>query len=320
MNKNNLLKIVFFGTPDFAVKILETMKANNLTPTLIITAPDKQSGRGLKLTPPAVKVWAIENGVAFLQPPTLRDENLTLQIDTLHPDIFVVASYGKIIPTALLAVPTKGALNVHPSLLPKYRGASPIHGAILAGERRTGATIILLDAEMDHGPILAQQELDENIDQMNFVELEGKLAELGGALLVKTIFQLVGGEIISCEQDHTSATYTKKITKEDGHINWQDSAQIIKRRVLALNPWPGTFTFWRRGGKLTRLIMIHGQVVADEGHNFAPGTVFEWGDKMAVRTGEGSFIVENIKPEGKKETTSQELLRGSKDILGAILE
>ncbi len=286
MKKENM-KFVFFGTGDFAVKILDILYQNNFAPALIATTPDKPKGRKMILTPPPVKIWAQEHKIK-----TITDYALLVTDYSL----FIVADYGKIIPKNILDIPEYGAINIHPSLLPKYRGPSPIQSFILSGEEKTGVTIILLDEEMDHGPILATRELGISnskflISKIYYKELEKELAELGGELLVETIPDWIAGKIKPIPQDHGKATYTKKITKKDGEINLNESPEIIERKIRAFTPWPGAYFFI--GGK--RIIITEAEI-----------------DKN------GALKIKQVKPEGKKEMSFKDFLRGNRDIADQI--
>lgn len=246
------MNFAFFGTDEFSVKVLNTLKNKGLIPSLIITVPDKPQGRKMVMTPPLAKLWGEENGIKIIQPASLRGTPTTLWAASqgssakLSWDFFLVASYGKIIPQEILDIPTHGTLNIHPSLLPKYRGPSPLETTILNGDNETGVTIIKLDAEMDHGPILAQEILtlcpeQDNLPIYNFEELRDKTAELGTQLLIKILPDYLKSKIKPREQDHLQVTYTKKFTKEDGELNLQNTNLNNYRKILALNPWPGTY-------------------------------------------------------------------------------
>jgi len=273
------MKYVFFGTSEFSVTILEILYQNNFIPDLIITTPDRPKGRGLKLKPNPVKIWAQKNNIKFIEP-----EKLTRYVlPVTHYDLFIIAAYGKIIPKEILEIPEGGTLNVHPSLLPKFRGPSPIQSFILSGEKETGVTIILADEKVDHGPIIAKSEIF-NAESETYKELEEKLARLGGNLLVEVLPKFLNGEIKPQEQNHSEATFTKKITKEDGLIDLEkDPPELIERKIRALNPWPGVYTFIN--GK--RLIIT-----------------------KAKLTDSGLKIL-YIKPEGKKEINLKDYLRGN---------
>lgn len=236
MNKQ---KLAFFGTPNFSVIVLNELKKKGIVPEIIVTAPDKPQGRGLKLTPPPVKIWAEENSIEYIQPEKLDDRFLERVKDF---NLFIVSAYGKILKKEVLDIPKYGTLNIHPSLLPKFRGASPIEGAILEGERETGVSIMLLDTEMDHGPILAQEKITLNGTEKS-PNLEKTLAIIGGKLLAKTIPGWTKGEIKEVEQNHSIATYTKKITKDDGLIDPDGNGEINWKKFRAFYGWPGIYFF-----------------------------------------------------------------------------
>ena len=246
----NKLRIAFFGTPQFAVTILDELKIAGIVPDVIVTAPDAPQGRGLTLTAPPVKVWAQKNGVAVLQPETLKQSGKdNLQIASLFDqtwDLFIVAAYGKIIPENILELPKHKTLNVHPSLLPKLRGSSPIESAILNNQRETGVTIMRLDAEMDHGPIVAQEKIEaEKTVAWPIPEpkLEDILAHAGGALLAKIIPDWIAGKIAEKPQDHSRATYCQKITKADGLIDLSANPYKNYLKICAYSGWPGSYFF-----------------------------------------------------------------------------
>ncbi len=273
-------KIVFFGTPEFSVKILEALYENNLAPIFIITAPDKPRGRKMTLTPSPVKEWALKH-------------NITVEYDfknlkSANAGLFIVASFGKILAKEILEIPKFGAINVHPSLLPKLRGASPIQTAILSGEKETGVTIMLMNEKMDEGPILAQRELEFPISNFQFPKLEKELARLGSELLVETIPKWMNGEIKPQPQDNNRATYTKIITKKDGEINWNEPPENILRKIRAFTPRPGAYTF--ANGK--RIII----------------TEAELDEKNALK-------IKRVKPEGKNEMSFEDYLRGNPNFL-----
>ncbi len=233
------LNFAFLGTDQFSVKVLETLKNRGLIPSLVITVPDKPQGRKMILTPPPTKIWAEENDVKIIQPVSLKTFD-PKKLEAKSYQLFIVASYGKIIPQAILDIPTHGTLNIHPSLLPKYRGPSPLETAILNGDEETGVAIMLVDAEMDHGPIIAEKKIELK-DKYNFENLRDKLAVLGAELLAQVIPDYLDKKIVPKEQDHDQATYTKKFIKEDGQLGLQDLPLSNSRKILALNPWPGTY-------------------------------------------------------------------------------
>ncbi|PIR70433.1 MAG: methionyl-tRNA formyltransferase [Candidatus Niyogibacteria bacterium CG10_big_fil_rev_8_21_14_0_10_42_19] len=318
-NKTLPANIIFFGTSEFAIPVLEELLKNNIQPVLVVTTPDKPSGRGKKLTPSFVKIYCSSHKLALITPDDLKSEEILNTLKKTDPDIFVIASYGKIIPSSLLQIPKKGTLNVHPSLLPKYRGPSPIQSAIMSGDTITGVTIMLTDEQMDHGPILKKAEYKIG-PKTTTKYLKKNLAELGGRILVETIQDRLEENTKPKEQDHASATFTKKISKKDGHLNWSGDADIIEKKIRALNPWPGTYCFWETNGKQTRLIITEAEVADYDHHDRAPGTVFKTEGEIGVVTGKNAIIIKKIKPEGRNEMTAENFLRGHPDIEGSQLK
>jgi len=271
------LKIIFFGTDDFSVAVLNELYETNIQPTFIITAPDAPKGRGLLRTAPPVKVWAKEKDIDIVQPESLKDSHFIEKLKNTEWDLFLVASYGHIIPKDILDIPKHGALNVHPSLLPKFRGASPIQSAILADEQETGVSIMLMDEKMDHGPIVAQASITPEPWPPKANVLKALLAHEGGKLLTEVIPEWVRGAITPEPQDESKATYSKKIAKEDGEIDLAgDSYQnFLKIRALAENP--GAYFFTTRNGKSIRVKITEAEYT------------------------NGSLVIVRVIPEGKKE-------------------
>lgn len=282
--KNLPIKFAFFGTPQFAVGVLDELEKAALLPSLVVTAPDKPRGRKLIVTPPEVKVWANARNIPVLQPEKL-DETFSSQLSTFN--LFIVVAYGKIIPKHILEIPKLGALNVHPSLLPRLRGASPIQSAIL-GEEKTGVSIMLLDEEMDHGPIVAQKEYacaKNTCWPPRASELETALAKLGGEILAETLPKYTAGEITPTPQEHPQATFTKKIKKEDGLLNFEDSAEENFRKIQAFNVWPRAYFFKEISGKKMRVIITEAELC------------------------EGKLVIKKILPEGQNEINYEEFLK-----------
>lgn len=299
------MTFAFFGTDEFSVKVLETLKEHGLIPKLIVTMPDKPQGRKMIITPPPVKIWGKENRIEVIQPPSLRypksdliTQSTTSNLFVQNFDFFLVASYGKIIPQEILDLPTHGALNIHPSLLPKYRGPSPLATAILNGDAETGVTIIKLDAEMDHGPIIASESLDlssgQGIPLYNFEQLRDKSAILGAKLLSQILPAYLAGKIEPQEQDHHNTTCTKKFTKEDGRLGLQDLPLINYRKILALNPWPGTYLDYPGPAGKIRVIVKRAHL------------------RPAVAGEENKLVYDLVVPAGRREMTWQSFLAGLK--------
>ena len=250
--------IVFFGTDKNSVMILDALVEGGFTPGIIVTTPDTKQGRKMLLTPPPVKDWAIEKNIPLLQPEKLdkdfieklEEEKLRSNFSSL--DLFIVASYGKIIPEKVLNIPTHKTLNVHPSLLPLYRGATPMESAMLDDAKETGVTIIRMDNEMDHGPIIEQEVVFFEEWPIKPVVAE-KLFSVGGQLLVELIPEWISGNIDEQDQDHELATYTKKIKKEHGEINFKDGSRKNFLKIQAYNPWPGSFFFHKKDDREIRV-------------------------------------------------------------------
>lgn len=286
--KNQNKNWIFFGTSRFSVLVLEELQAGGFLPSLIVTVPDKPKGRKLILTPPEAKVWAKQHDVPCLQPQSLREEKnqgITEKIKSYSPDFAIVASYGKIIPQNILDIPRLGMLNVHPSLLPKLRGASPIQSAILT-ENQTGVTIMRLDAEMDHGPIVAQKKIAIMDWPPYESELENLLGQEGGKLLLEILPDWLSNKIKETEQEHSRATFCQKIEKENGLLDLQDNPETNLRKIRAYHIWPGAHFFARRAGKKIRVIVKRASIADDQ------------------------LVLERVVPEGKKEMSYADFQRG----------
>ena len=313
--------LVFFGTPDFAAVILEKL-AQSWPVLAVVTAPDKPVGRKRQLTPSAVKIIARKLGIPVLQPASVKKEDFKLQIANLKPDVIVVTAYGQILPKELLDIPKHGALNIHPSLLPKYRGASPIQATILAGDEETGVTIMLMDEKMDHGPIISSQKSKIKSQKSTYEELSKQLAELGAKLLIDTLPKWLAGEIKPTPQNHSEATFTKRVKKEAGLIDWTKPTDYIERMTRAFYPWPGVYSNLtiKQFNNLTKKLKIIKVDILKIEHNKKPGTVFLTKDRrMAVACGQDALILEELQLEGKRKMTAQEFLNGHPDFISSSL-
>ena len=284
----------------------------------VVTAQDKPVGRKQELTPSPIKKWAL--GVKL---PILQIE----KIKKINADLIIVAAYGQIIPKEILEIVDPrlgrakfGALNIHPSLLPKYRGASPIQTAILNGDKETGITIILMDEKMDHGPILGNSKFEIRNSKITYNELTNELADLGADLLIKTLPNWIEGKIKPQPQDHSKATFTKIIKKEDGKINWNKSAEEIERMIRALDPWPGTFASLKSKVKSQKLKVLKAEALKENADKKV-GEVFLTDDKkLAIQTGNGILILKQVQLEGKKMMPAKDFLNGHPEIVEAILK
>jgi len=303
------------GTPRFAIPTLEGLLREGHSVVAIYTRPDKPGGRGQKLVFTPVKKLAIEHNIPVIQPVSLKSEEATHVLEELKPDLLVVAAYGCILPKAILSLPARGCINVHPSLLPSYRGASPVAFALLGGEQVSGVTIMLMDEGMDSGPILAQQKIDISADDTTGT-LTDKLAYMGAELLQKTLTKWLNDEIEPQAQDNSEATYSRIINAGDGKIDWHMEAVAIWRQVRAYCPWPGAYTSWK--GKRLK---IYSGIPMDVKTDGQPGEViFLCGNKsVGVVTGAGYLELFHIQLEGKQEMTAAEFARGQRDFVGSVL-
>ncbi len=293
------MKIIFFGSDSFVIPVLQALE-ENFEVAVVVTAPDSAVSRCFKCP--------------ILTPNKLDGEFLDRHQSLLSSDLIVVASYGKIIPQKILNIPRYGALNVHPSLLPAHRGPSPVPHTILSGDKETGVTIIKMDTQMDHGPIVAIQKITLS-GQEDTPTLIAKLFRLGAEILVDTIPDFVAGKIKGKEQNHQKATFSNLLLKEDGKIDWSLDAAQIERRIRAFTPWPGTYTFWN--GKR---IKIHQAVVLEqESAKKKPGTVLPYEHAFAIETGNGLLLPSLIQMEGKSTMSAETFLRGYPTIIGSVL-
>lgn len=278
----------------------------------MVTQPDRPAGRGRKLTSPPVAVRARELDLRVLQPERLQDARA--ELERLRPEVGVVVAYGRLIPRWLLTLPPHGFLNVHPSLLPRYRGASPIPHAILNGDPETGVTVIRLTEELDAGPILAQERVPI-LPQDTAGTLEARLAEVGAALLVRTLEALEQSRVHPQPQDASTATYCQKLTKEDGRIRWEDPADRIERHIRAMDPWPGAFT--TRGGQLLKI--WRARVVSAQGSGRPGEIVRRTREGFVVATGEGALEVLEVQPPGGRRMPAAAYVRGHRVQPGEML-
>lgn len=294
------MRIVFMGTPDFAVPSLEALLKAGHEVAAVYTQPDKPKGRGHKLLPPPVKELAIKHDIPVYQPVSMRKEEAIEELRALQPELIVVAAYGKILPPAVLAIPPRGCINVHGSLLPKYRGAAPIQWAVLNGDKVTGVTIQQMAEGVDTGDMLSKAETVIGENETSG-ELFDRLMVLGAELLVDTIEKL--DTIVPEPQDHTQATHASMISKEMGAIDWTKSAQEVHNQVRGLNPWPAAFC--TVDGK--RMKIFRTQIVSAQGE---PGAVMSLNGEMTVYCGENAVQLTEIQPENGKRMRGSDYLRG----------
>jgi methionyl-tRNA formyltransferase len=311
------MRILFMGSPAFAALPLEALAAAGHTIVGVVTQPDRPAGRERRLTPPPVKQAAEQLGLPVLQPETLRDPQVVAQLAALAPDVGVVAAYGEILRRNVLAIPPLGYLNIHPSLLPLHRGPTPVAGAILAGDRETGVTIMRLDPGMDSGPLLAQAVVPLPADARAGA-LTDELFALGSRLLVEVLPRYAAGELAPREQDHSQASITRLLKKGDGAIDWGLPAIVIERMTRAYDPWPGATTSWR--GQPLRLIAAG--VDAAWAGGALPGTPLGQGATGGPRiaTGSGALELRELQPAGKRPMAAAAWWQGIKERDGRLGE
>jgi methionyl-tRNA formyltransferase len=310
-----MLRVVFLGTPDFATIPLEALAGDGRYALVgVVTQPDRPAGRGRAPEPPPVKQAALRLGLPVLQPETLREEAAVLQLAALQPDVGVVAAYGEILRKAVLAIPPLGYLNIHPSLLPRHRGPTPVPGAILAGDAETGVTVMKLNAKMDAGPILAQRRITLPPDA-HAKALTEELFGLGAALLLESLEPYAAGQLEPTQQDDSQATYTALLQKADGAIDWGAQAERIERMTRAYDPWPGAWTSWRG----QPLKIIAGRTHAGWAGDAPPGALIDRKDGIWVATGHGALELLLVQPAGKRALAAMEWRRGLRDVAGTRL-
>jgi len=354
------MRYIFFGSSEFAKIILKELLQSGMKPILVVTTPPKQKGRKKILSPTPVHSLAEQNGISVLFPENLESKEFIAEMSDCKPDLVILTAYGKIIPSQLLSIPKKGFLNLHPSLLPRWRGATPIQSTILAGDKETGVTLFLMDKQIDHGPTLKNKKLNIKDKRYIYSELMSELAEMGANLLIETFPKWLKGEITLKIQDEDLATYCHKITSEDEKINWQTSAEEIDRKVRALNPNPGVYfecsegsyfersekkgsersegSYFERSekkgsersegsytlinNKIIKIIKGFPVLASNIASGKQTGEIFEYlnqGKKqVAIKCKEGFYVIEELRPAGKKTMTSESFIRGNKWILNQV--
>ncbi|GAB6157373.1 methionyl-tRNA formyltransferase [Desulfotomaculum varum] len=309
------MRIVFMGTPDFAAHSLKALLAAGKQVVAVVTQPDKPKGRGKQLQPPPVKQLALANRLPILQPDSIRTQEFLQNLQALRPDCLVVVAYGKILPPAVLALPPRGCINLHASLLPRYRGAAPIHWAVINGETETGVTTMFMDQGMDTGDMILKQRVAIGPDDTVGM-LHDQLAVVGAELLVKTLDLLEQGLAPRTPQDHSQATYAPMLQKEHELIHWDKPAGDIHNQVRGMNPWPGTYTIW--GDKILKIWQT--RVLGSESVTAQPGTVLEADSSgILVQTGCGHLLITELQLQGSKKMAAETFLRGKPIDPGTVL-
>ncbi|OEU68740.1 MAG: methionyl-tRNA formyltransferase [Desulfovibrio sp. S3730MH75] len=306
-------RIVFMGTPDFASTILEYLQEWEGGEIVgVYTQPDRPSGRGHKLKPSPVKEVAQKYGIPVFQPINFKDQADIEELRALKPDYLIVAAYGLILPQAVLDIPSVMPINVHGSLLPRYRGAAPIHRSVQNGDVTTGITIMKMEAGLDTGPILLQQALRIAWNDTTGI-IHDDLAGMGGPLTVETIMRYKDGRLAVLKQDDELATYAAKLTKEDGLIDWNKDAQSVHNQIRAMHPWPGAYFFWEaeEGKDPIRLVLTPGMVSDDVSGDNTPGTIVgETDGYLGIACKDKIYLAEKVKPAGKKAMDGKSFLCG----------
>jgi methionyl-tRNA formyltransferase len=302
---NKTAKIIFMGTPEFSVHALNALYSNDRNVVLVVTQPDRRKGRGRQLSSPPVKTAALNFGYKVIQPPTIRSGEFSNIITEYEPDFIVVVAFGHIIAKNILDIPRVATLNIHASLLPKYRGSAPIQWAIIKGEDKTGVTIMLMDEGMDTGDILLSSEIEIGPGDTSGT-LHERLANLGADLLIQTLNDFETGDIHPVPQDHSQATYAPLLKKNDGLIDWKAPAQSIEAFIRGMTPWPGAFTF--HGEKRLKIFKAK-NIFTDTAD--VPGTVMKgFPDELWIATGKGVLSILEIQGESGKRLLINDFLRG----------
>jgi methionyl-tRNA formyltransferase len=324
-------RIVFFGTPQFAVPSLSALVDSGYDIVGVVTAPDKPAGRSRTITPSPVKQFALSRGLKVIEPKTLKDDDVFAAFSSLAPELCVVVAYGKIIPSWYLQVPRLGFLNVHPSLLPRWRGPSPIQTTLMNGETETGVSIMQLDEEMDHGPLLgfradgiqrlklSGQETSQAhvvLDGTEYLpDLSAHLSEVGASLLVDVVALHMAGVTEAREQNHELATYCKKVTRTDARIDWSMPATKVFNLIRAMAGEPSAWFTWHKEAINVLRAAPHIEEIANK-----PGIVFLSGRKVMVATGHGAIELQKIQPAGKRPMDAGSFINGHRDFVGSVLK
>ncbi len=313
-----MIRIVFMGTPDFAVpslqKLIETQQVVG-----VVTQPDRPAGRGRQPTPPPVKVAAEAAGLPVYQPKSLRREAAAELLREWQPEMIVVAAFGQILRPHVLDLPPLGCLNVHASLLPRWRGASPIQHALLAGDAETGVSLMCMDVGLDTGPVYVKETVEIVRDE-TAVSLHDKLADLGANMVGEYLAQIADGSLVAVPQNDAASTYAPMIKKEDGQLDWEQTSEQLDRRIRAMTPWPGAFTYWQgQLLKVKKATIVNGRLpVGDPGEVVALGKV-QQSELAVVLTQNGGLALQEIQLAGKRAMTIADFLRGRPELIGSKL-
>ena len=310
-------KILFMGTPEFAIPSLKILINNDYHILGVVTQPDRPKGRGKKYVSPPVKVVAEQYNLKIFQPESVRDNEFLDTFSAISPDMVVLTAFGQILPREIIESPPMGCLNIHPSLLPKYRGAAPINRALINGEEKTGVTIMLMDEGVDSGDIILQEETDIDSEE-TFNDLHNRLAQIGAGLLLKAVEDVTSGTVTRTPQDSSLATFAPRLTKETGHINWENSVRDIINLIKGLSSSPGAYSFLR-DKKLKILFAVSGEMkTSGEKEPGKLGQLMESG--LQVTAKDGHVYIQEVQLEGRKRMLIDDFLRGHKLSPDDILE
>lgn len=311
---SNSFSYIFFGTPDYAARYLEALIQDGRVPRLVVTQPDRPVGRKKTLSPSPVKILAQKNGIEVLQPENINEQRWLDALSRIQPDIIVVVAFGQILSQKLLSIPRLGCINVHPSLLPRHRGASPLQETVLQGDKQTGVSIIQMDEKMDHGPIIAQKTV--LVDSRETLDsLREKTVAVGTQLLVATMQRTAEGILPSRPQDHAAATFTRLFSRDDGKISWEQNCESIDRQIRALNPWPGTWTTIAE--KRLKILRAHPAHSTPQ-NTRKPGSFFldSESHELLVSCGDGALALDEIQLDGSTPMSGSNFARGNARLLG----
>ena len=304
MSSKKPISVVFFGTPEFAVPSLNMLLKQGYDIKVVVTQTDKKIGREQKIVFSVVKEFALGNNLKVLQPASCRDQKFIEEIKKINPDLIILIAFGQIIPNEILEIPKYRALNLHASLLPCHRGASPIQAAILCNDKKTGITLIRMTKKLDAGPIIYQKEI-EITENETAATLHDKLKVLAALVIKEALPKWISKELKEKPQKEKKATFCWILKREHGQIDFNKTAEEIKRQVRAFYPWPGTFIIWE--GKRLKIIDVE---ITEEKENKKPGKLFQKNGKLFLSTKDKSLLIKKIQPEGKKEMAGEEFVRG----------